>query len=94
MLRRRIEKLELKLAPAGDLLEQWERRALACLSSRDRTLVAEINAATRRPPQSEAHIEATGRYQEALAQTIQEVSDGDLDQLIARIERFSPGALP
>jgi hypothetical protein len=85
-LRRRIEKLE-RSGPisADNLIEQWDRRALACLSFQDQTLVAEVNVKTGKRDRlsSDAHTAAVQRYEEALATTITEVSDEELDRMIS-----------
>ena len=85
MLRKRIEKLE-KLRPlgTGDLLNRWERQAIALLTSEEQALVQASFAKGARSNNldTDARAAAMQRYEEALANAIREVSDSELDRMI------------
>ena len=90
MLRRRIEKLEAHLpVPIGNLMERLDRQALNRLSARDRQLFNEMVEVTGRRPRawSPEHHAAETAYLEAYGMLLREVSDGELNSVIARIER-------
>jgi hypothetical protein len=96
MLRRRIEKLEMNHPSTATLVDRWESQAMASLSNQDRALVAESFSASRRKPQnSPAHVAAMKCYEDALAATIAEVSDEELDRMILSLDptqRMATGA--
>ncbi len=85
MLRRRLERLELRQPrSAGDLIEQWDRRALALLSIEDRELVNDTHDCRGRARSlSHARAAANERYQANLAELIEKVSIVELDRMLA-----------
>jgi hypothetical protein len=90
MLRRRIEKLEAHLpVAAGRLLEGLDRQALNALSFRDRELASEMLRPTtsRRRVWSQEHHAAEANYLQNFGVLLKEVSDDDLANMIARLER-------
>ena len=90
MLRRRIEKLEAHLpVPTGKLLERLDRQALNTLSGDDRELAREMFQITGRRGKawSQEHESAQARYLEAFGMLLREVSDEELDSLVAQMER-------
>jgi hypothetical protein len=87
MLRRRIEKLERDRSLTADLVSRWESQAKACLSCDEWALVEEsFSASGRKPRNSPAHLAAIQRYDAALAATIIEVRDDELDRMILSLE--------
>jgi hypothetical protein len=96
MLRKRIEKLELRRPSTATLVDRWESQSMASLSNQDRALVAESFSTHRRKPQnSPAHVAAMKCYEDALAATIAEVSDEELDRMILSLDptqRMATGA--
>ena len=88
MIRRRLEKLELKFPPStAILLERLDCRAMATLSRQQRILVNETYAKPRRKRvwSAEHHV-AVALYGEALALQMQDVSDDELNRLVAQVE--------
>jgi hypothetical protein len=87
MLRRRIEKLERSRPPAaGDLIERWERQAIASLSREDQALIDESYSAGRKRSDSAAQLAAVQRFQDALQAGIADVSDDELDRMIQSLD--------
>jgi hypothetical protein len=88
MLRRRIEKLErTRPLATGDLIERWERQAMASLSREDQALVDQSYSAGRKRSDSAAHLAAVQRFQDALQAGIADVSDAELDRMIQSLDR-------
>jgi hypothetical protein len=80
MLRRRVEKLELKLPLAtGDLIERWERQAMASLSMRSRIWCW-------KSPNAAARLAAMQSFHHALCAAIVDVSDADLERMIVILD--------
>jgi hypothetical protein len=89
MLRRRMEKLEATLPmSACQLLERLDWQALNTLSGFDRELAREkLRAAgSRRKSWSAEHQAAEARYLESFGLLLQDVSDAELESLIAQEE--------
>ena len=88
MIKRRLEKLELKFPPSSaNLVDRLECRAMATLSRQERILVNEVYAEPRRKRVwLPGHHSAVQRYDEALTLMMQNVSDEELNRLIAEVE--------
>ena len=85
MLRRRVEKLELKWPLAtGDLIERWERQAMASLSYEEQNLVLESDR--RKSPNAAARLAAMQSFHDALSAAIVDVSDADLERMIVILD--------
>lgn len=88
MIKRRLEKLELRFPPSpANLLDRLDFRAMATLSRQERLLVNEVYGEPKRNKTFLAeHQAAVQQYEEALAIQIQDVSDDELRRLIAAVE--------
>jgi hypothetical protein len=96
MLRRRIEKLEATLPmPACQLPERLDRQALNTLSGFDRELAREKLqvAGSRRKSWSAEYQAAEARYLESFGLLLQEVSDAELESLMAQGESEMNGRI-
>jgi hypothetical protein len=88
MIKRRLEKLELRFPPSpANLLDRLDCRAMATLSRQERVLVEEVYGEPKRKktflPEHHAAVE---QYSGALALLMQEISDDELTRLIAEVE--------
>jgi hypothetical protein len=95
MIKRRIEKLELRFPPSpAGLLDRLDKRAMATLSHQERILVTEVYAVPRRNKiLSPEHHNSIEQYEEALTQLMQGVSDDELKGLIAEVEKRIGGPI-
>jgi hypothetical protein len=89
MIKRRLEKLELKIPPSpANLLDRLQCRAMATLTPVERLLVQEANSESRRKRTLlPGHHAAIEQYSRALTDLMQEISDEGLIRLIAEVER-------
>jgi hypothetical protein len=89
MIKRRIEKLELKFPPSStNLLHRLQFRAMATLSLKERHLVNEVYSESKRKRTLlPGHHAAIEQYSRALTELMQEINDDGLIRLIAEIER-------
>jgi hypothetical protein len=89
MLLKRIEKLEahLPMSP-GRLLERLDRQALSSLSGSDRELVNQmLNVSGRRKTWPAEYCAAETRYLENFEVLLREITDEELNSLIAQFDR-------
>jgi hypothetical protein len=88
MIKRRLEKLELRFPPSpANLLDRLDCRAMATLSHQERILVNEVYAkSTPKKLYSPGHQVAVDHYSEALSQLMHDVSDEELHRMIAEVE--------
>src|ERR1700676_2713010 len=91
LLSRRIEKLEARLPPGpGRLLARLERQAAYALAAADRVLLNEMDSCTsRRRANSPEHQAVLERFGQSFEVLLRDVSDDELNGLIAEVERTS-----